>query len=150
MRGLIVDSNLLLLYTIGTFDTRMIPTFKRTAKYSAEDFQRVAWLVNICGDILTTPSILTEVSNLSTKPAGRLRVPYFQSFAVHIRGMRERLVSSTLTINIDSFAQFGFSDAAIHEFSSKGHLVLTDDLQLAVYLASRNIEVINFNHLRAA
>ena len=46
------------------------------------------------------------------------------------------------------FPRFGLTDTAILRAARREYLVLTDDFRLAQYLGSRNIDVINFNHLR--
>lgn len=48
-----------------------------------------------------------------------------------------------------SFVRFGLTDAAIERVGEASPLVLTDDLVLSGYLASRDVPVVNFNHLRS-
>ncbi len=64
-RGLLVDTNILLLYFVGICDLRLITTFKRTRQFTTEDFELLLGLFKWFGTIVTTPNILTEVNNLA-------------------------------------------------------------------------------------
>jgi hypothetical protein len=48
----------------------------------------------------------------------------------------------------DAFVRFGLTDTAIGSLASKNLLVLTVDLRLVGYLQKKNVDVVNFNHLR--
>ena len=62
--GLLIDSNLLLLLFVGLRDRDRIQKFKRTAQFTIRDFERLAAFIRRFKEVVTTPSILTEVSNL--------------------------------------------------------------------------------------
>ncbi len=66
-KGLLIDSNLLLLYFIGSYNIDLITSYKRTKKYTREDFYTLKDFTNSFNKLVTTPNILTEVSNLSTQ-----------------------------------------------------------------------------------
>ena len=83
-QGVLIDSNLLLLYFVGLYDQKQIPKFKRTAKYVIEDFLTVARIIDFFSRIVTTPNILTEVSNLSGQLHEAVKTRYFQLFAKQI------------------------------------------------------------------
>jgi hypothetical protein len=65
--GVLIDSNLLLLLMIGAIDRDRITTFKRTQKYSSDDFELLQQLVSKFSKIVTTPQILTEVSTSAAR-----------------------------------------------------------------------------------
>ena len=64
-KGILIDSNLLLLYFIGKYNKTLIQRFKRTQKYVTEDYELLTAVIKDFTKIITTPNILTEVSNLS-------------------------------------------------------------------------------------
>ena len=67
-RTLLLDTNLLLLLFIGGKDTLLIPKSKNLSEYTEDDYDLLAEIVNSSFDrLVTTPHIMTEVSNLLGK-----------------------------------------------------------------------------------
>jgi hypothetical protein len=68
-RGILIDTNLLLLYFVGKYDPRRILSFGRTKSraFTLEDFKLLLVVFDYFDRVITTPNILTEVSNLSSK-----------------------------------------------------------------------------------
>lgn len=149
-KGLLVDTNLLLLFFVGLRSQRIIQQFKRTDKYSPEDFDCLKDVIDQFKQVVTTPSILTEVSNLLGQLAGGYRFSAFQAFSLGIQQFQEKFTPSRELIQESCFPKFGLTDAGIVQSANGKFLVLTDDFPLAGYLGSRGIDVINFNHLRVA
>jgi hypothetical protein len=65
--GVLLDANLLLLYQIGRFSETAIGNFPHTKQYTVDDYRLLAKVVSLFRSVVTTPNILTEVSNLSGK-----------------------------------------------------------------------------------
>lgn len=147
-KGLLIDTNLFLLYLVGLFDQRKISTFKRTQTYVIEDFVLVYTFVCQFKKIITTPHILTEVSNLSGQLDKRIKPMFFKKFADRIDILEEKYICSKQICRHHSFQQFGLTDSAITDLAQNQYLVLTDDLPLSTYLQNHKIDVINFNHIR--
>ncbi len=63
-----IDSNVLLLYVVDVTDRRRIQKFKRTEKYTAENFGLPSALMGDFRTLITTAHVLAGVSN----PAGSL------------------------------------------------------------------------------
>jgi hypothetical protein len=139
---------LLLLLFVGLRDRNRIPKFKRTAQFTIRDFERLAAFIRRFRELVTTPSILTEVSNLLGQLPDSLKYSFYQHFAHAIKDMHEQYTPSQELGNEKAFPRFGLTDAAILHAASGKYLVLTDDFRLARYLEGQNIDVINFNHLR--
>ena len=146
----LVDTNLLLLYLVGKSDPRIIPRFIRTQKYTIEDFQILKKLLELFfSALVTTPNILTEVSNLVTKLSENDRPAFFDQMKLSIATLDERYCPSRTAVEDRNYRKFGLTDATI--LSTEGNfLVLTDDLPLYQLLSSRGRDVINFTHIRAA
>ncbi len=147
---LLVDANLLLLCLIGRMNRNRIPAFERTSSYSVDDYKILEILIAQFKKIVTTPHILTEVSNL----AGKLAWP-------ELRKLRELLrdwIATTLeifepsseVITDPAFKNFGLADAAISSLCNRdGVLLLTADVPLYGALTNRGYEVINFKQIQA-
>ena len=145
--GLLIDTNLLLLFAIGKYDRRRIGSFKRTAVYTVSDFQRLGWLVTQFKKLWTTPNILTEVDNLGRQLPER----EWRGFALSLTGlaieMTEEMVPSVRAMKAPIFARIGLSDAVAIS-TGRTYLLLSDDLRLCLAAQAAGYDAINFNHLR--
>jgi rRNA-processing protein FCF1 len=148
--GVVIDTNLLLLFFLGSYDRRQVDVNPRLEMFSQRDFEYLVQLLNrIVKRIVTTPNILTEVSNLSNAIPERHRKAYFASFLDRLAVIDEQHVPSTTALG-SRWAEFGLTDAAIAEIARNKYLVLTDDFRLSQSLQSAGIDTLNFNHLRSA
>ena len=149
-KGVLVDTNLLLLLLVGSIDGKHLSEFKPTANrgFTASDYELLCWMLDQFPRILTTPHILTEVSNhaeqLKGKP-GQLLVDEItrlsQKADEHYEKSRELVVK-------DGFRKFGLTDTAIGNLPAGQFLVLTVDFPLSGWLQKRGVDVVNFNQLR--
>jgi len=147
--GLLVDTNLLLLYLIGKTNPNRISNLKRTDKYSIKDFELLASFMANLRSLAVTPHILTEVSNLGNLQ-GKERAEFRSWFARIIEQATEYCDESRLVVKDERilFDRLGLTDAAIVALGRHSFLFLTDDLELYITLAKRGVETINFSHLR--
>jgi hypothetical protein len=144
--GLLIDSNLLLLLFVGRMNRSRIATFKRTDRYSPSDYDLLKKLVSMFRRTLTTPHILTEVSNLASlaePQLGAIRRIMMNS----VQLMHELHEQSRVVVRDQAYLRLGLTDAAISTVCG-GVLVLTDDFPLYDLLRRKGIDAINFSHLR--
>lgn len=87
-RGLVIDSNLLILLLVGMTAKQSISSFKRTRMYSPEDFDLLVDFTKPFNK-LTTPNILTEVSNLTSYFRNKENVRYSKSFENILKRFKE-------------------------------------------------------------
>jgi rRNA-processing protein FCF1 len=146
-RGAVIDTNLLLLYFLGSFQRKQIRSNKRLAIFDEDDFELLSRLLSLFKKIVTTPNILTEVSNLSDGVPESQRESYFMEFRRRLSILAEECVLSETALN-SKWLRFGLTDAAIATISRERYLVITDDFRLSQALASDGIDALNFNHLR--
>ncbi len=146
--GVLVDTNILLLYFLGRFSPREIPRFKRTQQFTVEDYGTLFLMLKNFEKLLTTPNVLTEVSSFSGQLADPLRTLYFKRFASEIGLLEERYVESRRVAELPEFVGLGLTDTGILSLSEGAHLVLTDDFPLSQRLQGMGTDVINFNHVR--
>lgn len=147
-KGALIDSNLLLLYFVGQYDRNRITTFKRTKVYTPTDFDLLADIINYFKCIVTTPNILTEVSNLAGQLPGALKPDCYDEFAKQVCVLEEEYRASEKVCKKSFFRKYGLTDSVIVDLSKNKYLVFTDDLPLFGFLSKKKIDVINFNHMR--
>jgi hypothetical protein len=147
-RGAFVDSNLLLLLIIGTIDENIIAGFKRTQKYTVEDYHALANLLAPFSMLCTTPNVLTEVSNLGNALKSERKSLFFNLLSRHIKTLDERYFPSEQIAHSPEFIKFGLTDSVLIKLSIQGILLVTDDFPLAQYAERAGADVINFNHIR--
>lgn len=67
-KGVLVDTNLLVLLLVGTVNKQRIPNFKRTEDFTIEDYELLVRLINWFGKLIATPHVLSQVSDLTDLP----------------------------------------------------------------------------------
>ncbi len=149
-RGLLVDTNLLVLYVVGLLGPRQITSFKRTSAYEPDDFDLLARVMERFETVATTPHVLTETSNLLGQLPGKTAAQGRAVLSQLVPLLHETHRPALVLSKHPQFQQFGLTDAGIDEVASGTYLVLTDDLPLYHYLAGQGQDAINFNHLRPA
>jgi hypothetical protein len=149
-KGLLLDTNLLLLLLVGSGLPHLLETFKpiRNQGFKREDFDLLAGACAFFKTLVTTPHILTETSNHSGKMAEPYRHQIFHALGRLIQTMEERFCPSRTLALRPGFTRFGLADVAVSEMPPDSYLVMTVDFQLAGFLQSSGADVVNFNHLR--
>ena len=147
-KGILVDSNLLLLMFIGYLNKDHITKFKRTQQYLPEDFDLLNALLITFNKIITTPNILTEVSNLANSLSGDYKKFFGRIFSKSIESLNENYLESKLVINSKELLNFGLTDSVILKSVKGKYLLLTDYLPLYYYAIGNGVDAINFNHIR--
>jgi hypothetical protein len=147
--GVLVDTNLLLLLLIGTYDRTQlgINGFKRVKQYTEEDYAALVLLLQYFRVVVTTPHILTEVSNLASQLPGDRKSECLREFVATFGRFGELNHSSCAAANRPDFPCFGLTDSVIADVASN-YLVVTDDLPLWKSLSNAGVEALNFNHVR--
>lgn len=148
-RGVLVDTNILLVYFIGIHDPKTIPKFKRTCTFSIEDYETIVSLFEFFEMRVTTSHILTEISNFIGQLPEKSASDCFNIFTKALDVLDERQLSAQkVAANNSVFRKFGLTDTGIALLAKGEYLVLTDDLRISHYLANAGIDVLNFNHIR--
>lgn len=148
-RGILIDTNILLMFAVGCTDRRQIPKFKRTRQFRPEDFDLLSVFLSRFNRKVTTPSVLTEVSNLAGQLSEPLRTRCFRRLSEEIQLLEEHYDRSASIAENDLFVAIGLTDCAIRLAAEDRYLVLTDDYRLANRLDHLRIDAVNFNYLRA-
>ena len=144
-----VDTNLLVLFVVGTVNRNRIDTFKRTRQYTMDDYDLLVRVLGNFGHLYTVAHVLAEVSNLTDLP-GTERLKARRVLKATISLLDEADMSSTRAAEDRLYQDLGLVDAAIGAVARAHNCaVLTDDLDLYLRLSLDNVNVFNFTHLRA-
>lgn len=148
-KGILIDTNILLLYFVGTVNRERISRFNRTQQFVPEDYDLLVQVLDYFQKVITTPNILTEVNSLANQLGEPERSQCFAIFAQGISVVLDEFyIESRLMATSERFTKFGLTDCGILNLAREQYLVLTDDLKLAVYLQKEGIDTINFNNIR--
>ncbi|MEH2039813.1 PIN domain-containing protein [Nostoc sp.] len=150
-KGILIDTNILLLFLVGSVNQDRITKFNRTQQFIPEDYELLLAFIASFQKLVTTPNILTEVNSLANQLGEPERSQCFAIFAQFVKNVAlldEYYVNSLDAVNTEKFIKFGLTDSGILTLSKGKYLVLTDDFKLANYLQSVDIDVINFNNIR--
>jgi len=144
---LLVDTNLLVLWTVGAINRNRIETFKRTSQYTEADYDLLLRVLAKFRTLYTVPHVLAEVSNLTDLPGAEgQRVRSFLKEAISL--LTEEEIPSTLAAEDVLYPRLGLVDAAIGAVARAHNCtVLTDDFDLYHRLTHEQVKVINFSHL---
>lgn len=148
-RGLLIDSNLALLYLVGGYDLRLIGDGKyhKLSKYEANDYRILIWLKSLFRKAVTTPHVLTEVSNLACDLPEQTKSVCLKKFHSTFIEIDELPIASMEAAKWQDFHFLGLTDSGL-ALVSKEHLIVTDDARLVKKLNESGLEALNFNHLR--
>jgi rRNA-processing protein FCF1 len=150
-KGILIDTNILLLFLVGSVNKERITKFNRTQQFIPEDYELLLEFMGKFQKLVTTPNILTEVNSLANQLGEPERSQCFAIFARFVKNvdiLNEHYIKSQEAVNTDKFIKFGLTDSGIVTLAKGNYLVLTDDLKLANYLQNLEVDVINFNNIR--
>ena len=147
-KGIIIDTNILLLYLVGRVNHERITKFKRTRQFVPEDYDRLLELFNNFQKVIATPNILTEVNSLANQLGEPERSHCLNIFTQLTALVCEEYLESSMITSHEPFSRFGLTDCGIMLLAKNKYLVLTDDLKLHLYLKAMGIDTVNFNNLR--
>lgn len=149
-KGIVVDTNLFLVYLVGCADSRLLSKFKRTNSYNEQDFESLLSALNNFTTIVTTPHVLTEVTDLLDNFNQQYDNVFFLLLE-KLLGVIEEKTEPSIKLIQDKpqrFYKFGLCDSALAVLAQDNYLVLTDDFKLYGYLESQSLPAVNFNHIR--
>lgn len=145
--AIIVDTNLLLLWAVGEFDSSLIGK-RRLDVFAVEDYDTLLRLTSRFRRNLTTPHVLAELSDLADSCVPQLRWREFREFLKQfIDRFDESWVRAAELCESNDFMKLGLPDASICRLALEAGLVVTKDNDLYQHLLALGINVENFNHL---
>lgn len=142
-KGLLVDTNILLLYIVGSFDIDLIQNFKRTDIFSRDDFEKVSKFIDFFNIKIVVPHVLTQVSDFINNRQNLQSV-----LKVFIENSQEVLIESTDLSKRETFLKFGLADTSVAFTAKDNYLIFTDDRPLYGFLINSNIDAVNLDQIR--
>lgn len=145
---LILDTNLLLLYFVGNYDSNFISQCRTTRGFTEQDYIKLIDIVKSYKEILITPQILAEVSNFSKRISEPKFSLYMQSLIKKLFTFKEKHIPMIQLLNdVKNLTKLGFTDLSIIEVSKKYNcVILTKDFELYQIAISEGGEAVNYNH----
>jgi hypothetical protein len=146
----LVDANILVLMVVGATDASRLAAFARTKQYTPEDYELGALVLQRYRTAVTTPHILSQVSDLLRHSGAwgdfadelslRLKSVYRTSI--------EHFVPARVLARPAGFPDFGLADCAVLDAAKRGCTVFTDDLNLHNWVLSNGWLSLNFTEVR--
>jgi len=148
-KGILVDTNLMVLVAVGTYNKFRVETFKRTIQYTLNDLELMLRILAYFERRLTTPNILTEVDNLTRQLPESEHKALAASFAQLVSGKFEVYVRSSQAAQHAAYLKLGLTDCATAVTAAEEEvMIITDDLRLSNILSHLGMDAININHIR--
>lgn len=145
---IILDTQLLVLYVVGSTSVSLIRRHKNTDTYTAEDYDLLSRVLLKAAKIWITPNILTECSNLLGQIGEPIRSQLFDKFRTLLSATDEVYITSRQAAEQAGFVRFGLADAASLEATDASRTLLTADFPLYDAALRSGRSTMNFNHLR--
>lgn len=154
-RPVLIDANLLLLLLTGLAAPEQLKQHKRLKRYPPFAFEMLVMRLVEAGNILMTPNVLTETSNLLPTGGEALRNTLMATLRGFIDGTKiegldlprtEHHVPSLVAAAHRAFLRLGLTDATPLDSSFAAITLLTDDLPLYVEASSAGRDVEYFTH----
>ena len=146
---LLIDTNLLVLFVVGTAAKEYIARHKKLTAFTVEDYDRLVKIIARASEVLVTPNTLTETSNLAAyinEPARSKVLAVLRT--VIVSDSQERYVPSSVAAERKEFVRLGLADAALLEIAANDVTLLTTDFDLYNTALKKGAQALNFNHLR--
>jgi hypothetical protein len=146
--GLLLDTNLLVLFAVGSVNRDRIENFKRTRQYRKDDYDLLVRVIGHFRALYTVAHVMAEVSNLTDlEEPERLQAQRVLARMISI--IQEPHVSSLQASGSSLYERLGLVDSAISIVAREQKCsVLTDDFALYLSLMKEGLSAVKFTHLR--
>lgn len=149
--GVMLDTNLLLLYVFSRYSQDMIGT-GRLAAYDPDSAALLLQYLAHFERIATTAHVLAETSNLARQMVKgekwkAMCKEIFPLLCLPEQSVLKPVDVDTETLDPNVFSQFGLTDSVLAK-AATSHLLLTADLNLYCTVVSAGHDAVNFTHMR--
>jgi len=148
VRKVLLDANLIVLLIVGNVGRERIEKHKRLSAYRAEDWDLLIDVLSDYEQIVVTPNVLTEASNLMRSGDKSSRDAFSVIMQTLMSDAAEEYVESKSVVADDRFARLGLADVASLGAMDAHTTLLTADLGLFLAALNQGNRATNFNHLR--
>jgi hypothetical protein len=145
--GVLLDTNILLLFLMMAAEREYVFEWKRTERFTPDHVAAMDLLLSASPRLVTTPHILTEVTDLATGIRSDLRAKFAEAVQTFVRVAKERYVDSRVLSKDTAFVRLGLADVAQLLLPARARpLIVTDDAKLFLELEQRELPRWNINH----
>jgi|SRR3989344_4581031 len=158
--GLIIDTNILLLFLVGSYSKEFIEKCvlftDNNKRYCIDDFELLKKIFAYFQKLVVTPQVVAELSNLSIT-GGDIKSK--ETFHAYINAVidflksaeeRHQKTDSIWGMELKTIGRFGFTDMTMFELSKQTKMpILTDELALFQY-SWEKVPVIKFEYIKNA
>lgn len=148
MRSVVIDANLLVLLVVGLVSRDLIGVHKRTRSFEPADFDLLLQLLNQYQEVIVTPNVMTEASNLASHSAEPTLSAVRRQLAVLAQAQREEYRPSASVVGNGEFLRLGLTDCSLLDIVADGIPLVTADLDLYLCAVKKNNATINFAHIQ--
>lgn len=149
MRKLLIDTNLLVLLTVGACDPALITVHKRCNTFSVDDFGQLQDILGHYQELWVTSHCLAEASNLLKQTRTDIAERLLNTLRVLLSPVRESHIAKHEVFTSPHYLSLGVADTAILQKAKRVDAVLTVDLDLHHTLLTHDLPAINLNHYRS-
>jgi predicted nucleic acid-binding protein len=158
-QGIIVDTNILILFLLGSCNSSLIEKSRllnnNDKNYSKEDFALLKDIIQLFDEVIITPQIIAEISNLSITGNravyGTQLLKYLQTVIDFLKRNEERhhKIECLWDTKLEIIANFGFTDITMFELSRQEKIpILTDDVEFFNYAISQNTHTFSLEAIK--
>ncbi len=140
----VLDTNVLVLLTVGVTDPRIISSHKRLKDYEISDYGLLCNLLSSFNAVVLIPNILAEAASLLWHVEEPARTKLRKTLAVIVERYPERYLPSQNAVQQNEYARLGLTDAAILAILSKDLALITSDAGLHRAAIYRGHQSTNF------
>jgi hypothetical protein len=150
-KSLILDTNLLVLLVLGSVDRERIPDGKRTQEYTVSDWDNLIQFISVFDQIVVSPYILAETSNLADVYTGDMKkLPFLElKNWMEKDEFVEKFIPAKTIVESRFFTQYGLTDACVIEMADDYTAILTNDGPLANHARAEGKEVFTIQDIRS-
>ena len=148
MHRLIIDTNMLVVFTIGSVDPNFLGRIQRVKEYRPDDYEIIFIYISHFSKVILLPNIVSETSNLLSQMTGDRRELCMTKLASLVQESTEVYIESCLAVTQPEFIDLGATDTSILCALNDNTSLLTADLKLYLAALCRSQSVQRFQELR--
>jgi hypothetical protein len=145
-KPILLDTNLLVLLTVGQVSENAITTHKRLGAYTKNDYRLLLSYITGAPQIAVTPNVITEASNLLGLADDRMREKSYGVLRTLLAKAIEIYIPSKTAAEQTHYRRLGITDAALLHQSFEDHELLTVDVALYEAASRLGRQATNFTH----
>ncbi|MDA0204562.1 MAG: hypothetical protein O3A53_09910 [Acidobacteria bacterium] len=148
-RAVLLDTTVFILWLVGRTDRSYIRNHNALSAYTENDFDLLVDYLRGSEQLLVTPHVLAETSNLAKRILPPARDAIYLFFREIVEKLNEVSEASSVAMKRTEFVRLGLTDAALLDAASSADVtLLTADLGLYLAALNSGYKAVNFAHLQ--